>query len=206
MQQFRKLRPWWIVLASVALVACQAGLRDEPENLAGPEDPFDYNYCGGVPVYPVVGISFSTFCGPRNQLALGRYGTLMWLFPSRDAATAPHEGRRKLSDKELKHLSLLTEVAQLADPVPPQPGAVNYRLGINFSGRATKRMHAVKDARYTPANTLFDAMLEMVPDKPELPECPSSAGFFDPNQLPGDRRPLTLDEVKMNKGYSRALD
>jgi len=189
---------------SVTLMACQANLRDDTKKPISSVDPFDYNYCGGVPVYPVIGISFSTFCGPRNQLALGRYGTLMWLFPVQDGSKALHEGRRKLSDKELKHLSLLAEVAQLADPLPPQPGAVNYRLGINFSGRATKRLHAVKDERYTPANKLFEAMLEMVPDKPALPVCSSGPGFFDPNQLPEARRPLTIDEVIMNKGYSHA--
>ena len=159
-----------------------------------------------VPVYPVVGISFSTFCGPRNQLALGRYGTLMWLYPAMDGSKALHEGRRKLTERELKHLSLLAEVAQLADPVPPEPGVVNYRLGINFSGRATKRMHAVKDERYTPANKLFEAMLALVPDRPLLPDCSPAVGFFDHNQLPKDRQPMTLDEVRNKQGYNHALD
>jgi hypothetical protein len=206
MQLFRKARSWWVVLVSVTLMACQANLRDDTKKPISSVDPFDYNYCGGVPVYPVIGISFSTFCGPRNQLALGRYGTLMWLFPALDGAKVLHQGKRKLSDKELKHLSLLAEVAQLADPLPPQPGAVNYRLGINFSGRATKRMHAVKDERYAPANKLFEAMLEMVPDKPALPECSSGPGFFDPNQLPGDRWPLSIDEVNRNQGHSHVLE
>ena len=188
------------------LMACQASLRDDAKKPLNAVDPFDYNYCGGVPIYPVIGISFSTFCGPRNQLALGRYGSLMWLFPAQDGSRALHEGRRKLSDKELKHLSLLAEVVQLADPLPPQPGAVNYRLGINFSGRATKRLHAVQDERYTPANKLLEAMLEMVPDKPAMPACPSSPGFFDPNQLPDDRRPMTVDEVNLNQGSNHVLE
>lgn len=205
MLDFRKLRLWWLAPLAM-LAACQIVPRGESQKLAGPADPFDYNYCGGVPVYPVIGISFSTFCGPRNQVALGRYGTLMWLYPAQDGSKALHEGRRKLTVKELKRLSLLAEVAQLADAVPPQPGAVNYRLGINFSGRATKRMHAVKDERYTPANKLFDAMLALVPDRPLLPTCSPAAGLFDPNQLPADRRPLTLDEVRNNQEYGHALD
>lgn len=205
MQDFRNLR-WWLTLLLAALAACQTVPREETQKLAGPADPFDYNYCGGVPVYPVIGISFSTYCGPRNQVALGRYGTLMWLFPAADGNGVLHQGRRKLTEKELKHLSLLAEVAQLADPVPPQPGAVNYRLGINFSGRATKQMHAVKDERYTPANKLFEAMLGLVPDRPLLPGCASAAGFFDPNLLPAERRPLALKAVISHQGYGRALD
>jgi hypothetical protein len=184
-----------IAMFAIVLAGCQMDVRDRSGVTAKVVDPYDYNYCGGVPVYPVIGIGFSTLCGPRNQVNLGRYGTLMWLYPSPDGKTALYQGTRKLTVKELKHLSLLAEVADLADPAPLQPGAVNYRLGINFSGRATKRIHAVKDQRYTPANRLFDAMLALVPGKPALPDCMPAKSYFDPYELPKDRRPITLREA-----------
>jgi hypothetical protein len=189
---------FFLVLSSAALlVGCQAML---PEQAAGTNDPFDYNYCGGVPVYPVIGIGFSTLCGPRNQIGVGRYGTLMWLFPAPDGKSALYQGTRKLSIKDLKYISLLAEVVDLADAPTLQSGAVNYRLGINFSGRATKRIHAVKDGRDTPANQLFETLLAMVHDKPALPDCrPEQSlpeqSLFDPYELPADRHPITLEEA-----------
>jgi len=200
--------PFYLPLFGVLLTtACQTTTVpiDEPV-LAGPVDPFDYNYCGGVPVYPVVGINFATFCGPRNQVALGRYGTLMWAFPATDGSTMLHQGKRKLSVKELKQVSLLAEVAQLADPVAPVPGKVNYRLGIDFSGRAAKRLHAVKDERYTPAHSLFNALLDLVPDKPLLPECAGQTVFFDPVLLPGKRPSLSLNEITTHLGNPNAIE
>lgn len=193
---------WLLVCLSVLVVsACQSILPSDSDVLGEPTDPYDYNYCGGVPVYPVIGVSFSTFCGPRNQIAVGRYGTLMWLFPEPDGSKALLQGTRQLSVKELKHLSLLAEVVHLADPLTPQPGKVNYQLGINFPGRANKPIRGVLDARYSPAKELFEAMLELVPGKPALPECNVEAMFFDPIQLPGKRKTLTLDEIMTNQGY-----
>ena len=56
---------------------------------AAPIDPFDYSYCGGKPVYPVIGFNFATACGPRNQIGLGRRGHLMWLFPPQREGDSP---------------------------------------------------------------------------------------------------------------------
>jgi len=165
-------------------------------------DPWDYNYCGGEPVYPVIGINFSTFCGPRNQVALGRRGTLMWIFPAVDGERAHAQGRRKLSEAELKRLSLLAEVAQLADPPYGDAGGVNYRLGIDFQGRPYKRMHAIVSERYTPANELFRAMLELVPDTPLMPACERTATYYDPTTLPADRQALT-EQPRLGFAYDR---
>lgn len=193
-------------LAALLLAACQALPVTEDDTSSGPVDPFDYNYCGGVPVYPVIGVSFATYCGPRNQVSLGRYGTLMWLFPAVDGSHSEYQGKRKLTVAELKQLSLLAEVAQLADPLEPQPGALNYQIGINFSGRDNKRLRGVRDGRYSPANQLLDAMLSMVPGIPTLPECNAQIGFFDPVVLPGKRRAMTQAEMLDTQGYSYAIE
>jgi len=190
----------WVLGSAALLVGCQATL---PEQGAGANDPFDYNYCGGKPVYPVIGIGFSTLCGPRNQIGVGRYGTLMWLFPALDGKSALYQGTHKLSVKDLKYISLLAEVADLADAPTLQPGAVNYRLGINFSGRATKRIHAVQNGRDTPANQLFETLLAMVPGKPALPDCRPEQSLFDPYQLPADRQPITFEEAITYQEYHR---
>jgi hypothetical protein len=131
---------------------------------------------------------------------------LMWLFPDPDGSKALLQGQRQLTVKELKHLSLLAEVVHLADPIVPQPGKVNYQLGINFPGRANKRLRGVLDARYSPAKQVVEAMLELVPGKPALPECDTPAAFFDPVQLPGKRQALTLDAIVANQGYRDALE
>jgi hypothetical protein len=157
-------------------------------------DPYDYSYCGGEPVYPVIGVNFSTFCGPRNQIGLGRRGSLFWLFSANDGRTSLAQGRRQLSTEQLARLSMLAEVVQLADATPPPPGPVNYYLGINFSGRPYKRMHGVESNVYTPANELFHAMLSLVPDAPRLPPCASKAAYFDPTLLPDERQPLRRPE------------
>lgn len=206
MRSIQKLLSISIVLIScIGLVACQgmtAKFDDEAD--AGPSDPFDYNYCGGVPVYPVIGVTFSTQCGPRNQIVLGRYGTLMWIYPAMDGKKANYQGTHKLTKSELKQLSLLAEVTQLADPMTPEPGQVNYQIGINFSGRDNKRIRGVIDARYSPALELMKAMRELVPGKPELPDCHVPPMFFDPVVLPGKRRAMTLQEMKDTQGQSYA--
>jgi hypothetical protein len=152
-----------------------------------PIDPFDYSYCGGKPVYPVIGFNFATACGPRNQIGLGRRGHIMWLFPSHREGDSPMRGKRLLTELELKRLSLLAEVVQLADPAPAVPGAMIYSLGINFQGRPDKRMRTPVSEAYTPANALFQAMLALVPDAPLLPACEGALRDFDPTLHPAER-------------------
>lgn len=154
---------------------------------AAPIDPFDYSYCGGKPVYPVIGINFATACGPRNQIGLGRRGHLMWLFPPRHEGDSPVRGKRLLTEAELKRLSLLAEVVQIADSPSAAPGAVIYSLGINFQGRPDKRMRTPVSDAYTPANALFQAMLKLVPDAPLLPACEGALHDFDPTLHPAER-------------------
>lgn len=154
---------------------------------SAPIDPFDYSYCGGKPVYPVIGFNFATACGPRNQIGLGRRGHLMWLFPPRREGDAPVRGKQLLTEAELKRLSLLAEVVQIADPPPAAPGAVIYSLGINFQGRPDKRLRTPVSDAYTPANALFQEMLKLVPDAPLLPVCEGALRDFDPTLHPAER-------------------
>lgn len=154
---------------------------------SAPIDPFDYSYCGGKPVYPVIGFNFATACGPRNQIGLGRRGHLMWLFPPQRAGDSPVRGKQLLTEIELKRLSLLAEVVQIADPAPATPGAVIYSLGINFQGRPDKRLRAPVSDAYTPANALFQEMLKLVPDAPLLPVCEGALRDFDPTLHPAER-------------------
>ncbi|MDH4133922.1 MAG: hypothetical protein OEV31_03970 [Gammaproteobacteria bacterium] len=179
-------------MAFMLIAACQ-GLPANSNQTTGPVDPYDYNFCGGKPVYPVIGITFSTYCGPRNQLALGRTGTLSWLFPPHGEGEAK-QGRRTLTEKELKHLSLLAEAVQLSGRGRPEPGAVIYNLGFDFPGRQIHQRYAVLSAADTPSNQLYHSMLRMAADKPLLPDCGAEMPFFDPIQIPGERRPLTLTE------------
>jgi hypothetical protein len=175
---------------------CQGTLGAGSDAAVRPADAFDYNYCGSMPVYPVIGVNFATYCGPSNHLVLGRTGKLMWVFPAHGDG-APHEGQRQLTVMELKRLSLLAEAVQLSGVPTPHPGAVNYRLGVNFFGRDTKRMHAVLDDAPTPVNQLFRAMLDLASDKPALPVCDAAApAFFDPLLFPGERRPVTMKDME----------
>lgn len=171
------------MLALTAAGAMAAGVPEKPA------DPFDYSYCGGKPVYPVIGYNFATACGPRNQIAVGRRGQLMWLFPSADDKTVLHQGVRKLSAEQLNRISLLAEVTQLADSADSIAGAVMYDLGINFSGRPNKREHAAFTRHYTPANELLRTLLNLVPDAPQLPDCAGAATDFDPTLTPAQRQP-----------------
>jgi hypothetical protein len=177
------------LLMAAALLALLGG-RAQAMDTAGsaPIDPFDYSYCGGKPVYPVIGFNFATACGPRNQIGLGRRGHLMWLIPPRAAGEAPQYGKRKLSDEELARLSLLAEVVQLADPPPAALGRVMYDLGVDFQGRPYKRVHAPVSDAYTPANALFQALLTLVPHAPVLPECGGEPRDFNPTLAPDERR------------------
>jgi hypothetical protein len=169
-------------------------------------DPWDYNYCGGKPVYPEIGYTFATLCGPRNQVALGRRGRLMWSFPSESDPGNGERGSRQLTAEELNRLSLLAEVVQLADPPAPAPGAVVYQLGINFPGRPSKRLHAARDDRYTPAGALAGTLLDLVPVRPDLPDCGGPAVFFDPVQLPGSRTPLAFTDIHAVRERPRGVE
>jgi len=154
---------------------------------APPTDPFDYSYCGGKPVYPVIGFNFSTACGPRNQIGLGRRGRLMWLFTTVDDQVHA-SGNRILTEDELGELLLLAEAAQLAASPMPAQGAVRYDLGINFTGRREKRAHGVLYANADSVQALFDALKRLVPDQPLLPECVNAPADFSPTRLPRERR------------------
>jgi hypothetical protein len=178
----------WIFLAGLVLAAVETATAESSAPATPPIDPFDYSYCGGQPVYPVIGYNFATFCGPRNQVALGRRGNLMWLFPAADGRTARHQGARQLSEEELKRLSLLAEVAQLADPTTVNGGPVIYDLGIDFQGRSYKRIHTTFTDAYTSANKLVRAMLALVPDQPLLPGCAEAEKDFNPTLPPAERR------------------
>jgi hypothetical protein len=157
------------------------------DQLNPPIDPFDFSYCGGKPVYPVIGFNFATYCGPRNQIALGRRGKLMWSFPGADGVTIVHRGARQLSEEELARLTLFAEVAQLAETPAFKPDAVVYDMGIDFQGRPYKRVHGSAANRGSSANALFEAMRALVPDQPLLPACEGAPADFSPTQLPGAR-------------------
>lgn len=189
-----------LVLIVGLLVLGMAHAADAPP--PRPIDPFDYSYCGGQPVYPVIGVNFASFCGPRNQVALGRRGKLMWVFPSADGRSAHAQGTRQLSTEELKRLSLLAEVAQFADPTRTKTDGLNYQMGIDFQGRPYKRLHAVLTPDYTPANTLLRAMLDLVPARPLLPDCAPNARYYDPTLLPAQRQPLA-EQPRVDLAYDR---
>ena len=162
------------------------------ENKEKPTDPFDYNFCGGERVYPIVGVNIATACGPRNQIALGRRGKISWIFPAH-GSDPEAKGSYLLGKKQLAELSLLAEVVMVADAQPPEPGRVIYKMGINFSARKPAYVYAPVNERYTPANKLLQAMLKNIPDKPRLPECQNALPLFDPTMRMEER--LQLIEV-----------
>jgi hypothetical protein len=154
-----------------------------------PADPFDYNFCGGERVYPIVGVNISTACGPRNQIALGRRGKLMWYFPG-DDKHQEYKGRMELSKEQLAQLSILAEVAKVTDNIEPIPGKLIYKMGINFSGRQPKYIYSNFDETYTPSNALLRQMMSLVPviDKARFPECANQLVVFDPTLHQEDRQ------------------
>ncbi len=176
------------ILMGIVLLAAYSG-QALAMDMAGtaPIDPFDYSYCGGKPVYPVIGFNFATWCGPRNQIGLGRRGRLMWLFTTTDDKVHA-SGNRLLTEDVLGELVLLAEAAQLAGPPIPVQGAVRYDIGINFTGRREKYTHGVLHASQDSVQALFDALKRLVPDQPLLPDCPQAPADFSPTQLPRERR------------------
>lgn len=162
-------------------IFCMMGIPSLACAQEKPKDPFDYNFCGGERVYPVVGVEFATACGPRNIIALGRRGKISWFFPGPDGTSKGQRmGAFRLTDKQLFRLSLLAEVVQVADVPKPVAARVQYRFGLNFSGRELRRIHTGVTDDYVPSTHLFQQMLKLVPDKPLLPDCPGKAAIFDP--------------------------
>jgi len=167
-----------ILLLSLCLFEVSAGPAPEPDQ---PSDPFDYNFCGGERVYPIVGVNIATACGPRNQIALGRRGKLMWFFPgNKDART--YKGQMQLSKAQLTQLSILAEVAKVTDSMKPRPSKLIYQMGINFSGRRPKYIYTSYEDIYTPSNELLKTMLSMVPasEIPHFPDCNQELTVFNP--------------------------
>jgi hypothetical protein len=170
-----------------------------------PIDPFDFNFCGGERVYPIVGVNIATACGPRNQIALGRRGKISWSFPAY-ASEPAREGSFRLTDEQLGKLSLLAEVTQVASPPETVSAPVMYKLGINFSARRPAFVYAPLTDKYTPANSLLQAMLELVPDHPRLPDCEGVQGLFDPTLHREDRLELiksSSDEAVSSEAVAR---
>lgn len=179
------VRSMLVVVSALIVFSSQAQAMDMSGN--APIDPFDYSYCGGKPVYPVIGFNFATWCGPRNQIGLGRRGRLMWLFTTPDDQVHA-SGNQLLTEDVLAELLLLAEAAQLAAPPIPAQGAVRYDLGINFTGRREKRAHGVLYANPDSVQALFDALKRLVPDQPLLPDCAQAPADFSPTRLPSERR------------------
>ena len=154
-----------------------------------PIDPFDYNFCGGERVYPIVGVNISTACGPRNQFALGRRGKLMWFFPGGESRKE-YKGSIKLTDEQLAELSILAEVAKVADSREPVPGKLIYKMGINFSARQPKYIYTNYSDSYTPSNELLRSIMRLVPEseKPFFPDCGPTLTIFDPTLHQHERK------------------
>ena len=185
-----------IILTGVCLGANAAPLGDDDK----PIDPFDYNFCGGERVYPIVGVNISTACGPRNQVALGRRGKLMWFFPG-DDKRKQYKGKMKLSKDQLAKLSILAEVAKVTDNIEPTPSRLIYKMGINFSGRQPKYIYTTFNDAYSPSNALLREMLSLVPksEKPYFPDCGKTLTIFDPTLHKQDRI-SKLQQTKLVSG------
>lgn len=188
----QRIGNYFRLIGLAALVVAPAPiLASEPIPIPA-RDPFDYSYCGGKPMYPVIGFNFGTFCGPRNQIALGRRGLLMWSFPTPEGDVHAR-GQRQLSPAQLARITLLAEASQLAGAPVEVDGPVVYDLGINFSGRPYKRVHGALHRKTDSAQVLFDAMQQLVPVTPLLPDCENAPRDFSPTKLPDDRRAALRD-------------
>jgi len=154
-----------------------------------PANPFDYNFCGGERVYPIVGVNIATACGPRNQIALGRRGKISWFYPAH-GSEPEKKGSYRLEDEQLAKLSLLAEVVMVSGSQQPDHGSVLYKMGINFSARKPAYVYASLTDEYTPGNKLLQAMRSHVPDELKLPECQDFLSLFDPTMRMEDRLQL----------------
>lgn len=155
-----------------------------------PAATIDYGFCGGKPVYPVIGVHFATFCGPRNQISLGRRGQLMWSFPELDGLRVRHHGVRNLTEEELARLQMLTEAAYLASSPASAGDAARYALGIDIRGKPIRRMDGVLVSDGSSAMALVDALRKFTPATPLLPTCrnaPPPDVVFSPTLLPAER-------------------
>ena len=172
------------VLLSVLWVGAASAVDKEK-----PINPFDYNFCGGERVYPIVGVNIATACGPRNQIALGRRGKMSWIFPAY-GSELERSGSFRLTDEQLDELSLYAEVVMVSNSQAPDNSHVLYKMGVNFSARKPAYVYSSMNDEYTPSNKLLHAMQSHVPDKPKLPECEESLSFFDPTMRMEDRLQL----------------
>ena len=172
---------------------CVAGAAEDK-----PTDPFDYNFCGGERVYPIVGVNIATACGPRNQIALGRRGKISWFYPAH-GSEPEKKGSYRLTDEQLAKLSLLAEVVMVSSYQQPDPGRVIYKMGINFSARRPAYVYASLVDKYTPGNKLLQAMRSYVPDEPKLPDCKDSLSIFDPTMRMEDRLQLINSAKELAK-------
>jgi len=190
------MKKYYLILI---LSLCQFELGAAPlTGVDRPVDPFDYNFCGGERVYPIVGVNISTACGPRNQVALGRRGKIMWFFPGVNT-TSSYTGSFQLSKEQLSKLSILAEVAKVADSVEPVPSKLIYKMGINFSGRQPKYIYSTFDDTYTPSNELLRQIMRLVPEseKPHFPDCGKTLSVFDPTLHQEDRNKI-LKQARAN--------
>ncbi len=180
-----------VLFLSLGLFDAQAGPALTAEQAI---DPFDYNFCGGERVYPIVGVNISTACGPRNQVALGRRGKLMWFFPG-DAQRPSYQGQILLSKQQLTSLGILAEVAKVTDSPEPVPSRLLYKMGINFSGRQPKYIYAAFNETYSPSNELLKQILSLVPasEKPYFPDCGQGLTIFDPTLNQNERTTTVVD-------------
>ena len=167
-----------------------------------PANPFDYNFCGGERVYPIVGVNISTACGPRNQIALGRRGKISWIFPAY-GSEPEKSGSYRLTDEQLDKLSTFAEVVMISNSQTPKPGSILYKMGINFSARKPAYVHSLMSDEYSPGNKLLQTMQSHVPDKPKLPECKESLSIFDPTMRMQDRLQLIQSVHKSDKQLAK---
>ncbi len=182
----RACRPWFLALL---FWLPSAALPQGPVSANPADATVDFAFCGGVPEYPVIGVNFATFCGPRNQIALGRRGQLMWSFPEVDSQRVRHQGVRKLAEEELAELQMLAEAAQVAAPPLPVAGTVRYDLGISFVGRPIQQADGALVPDGSSAMALIDALRRLTPAAPLLPDCRDAPPevAFDPTRLPAER-------------------
>lgn len=78
----------------------------------------------------------------------------------------------------------------IAEPARPKATTIQYRLGVDFSGRPFRRTHTGLTDKYLPSTELFNEILALVPDKPYLPGCSGSGEIFDPKKTIAERKKM----------------